>query len=288
VTNFEPATIDIDRLIEERQVIDARSDPEQATQVAESITAAADPMPLMSAPPSNVVPLPGGYIDSDGVLHTEVRIREINGSDEEAMARELLNPNVNIPKVVDLLLKRTVLSVGLIDNPVQTGVLAKMLTGDRAAVIMGVRTLTFGTDWEVPDFPCKFCGQTFGCIVELDSIPIKKLDDPTEQEIDVELRHDRIARMRLLTGAVQLEMVGDGKRTAPEEVTTIIDRCLVSLDGQPVRTPMGKKMSMADRRKIVQAMADSQPGPRMEEVGVTCTECGREGDYTASVVDIFR
>src|SRR6516165_1511577 len=139
---------------------------------AEARKAIEPTVPLMPMLPADTTALPGGFIDSDGVLHTECRIREINGADEEAMARELRSPTVNVPKVVDLLLKRCVLSVGLID-PVPPGVLSKMLTGDRAALILAIRILTFGTDWEVPDFPCKLCGQTFGCIVELESIPLK-------------------------------------------------------------------------------------------------------------------
>lgn len=267
------------------EVIEAASRPELATDLAEKLTKSS--LPLMGALPADTVTLPGGYIDKDGVLHTECRIREINGSDEEAMARELRNPNVNIPKVVDLLLKRCVLSVGLLD-PLPPGALGDLLAGDRSYLMVAIRTLTFGNDWEVPDFPCRFCGQTFGTIVELDSIPIKKLENPMVQDIEVPLRNGHLAVVHLLTGAVQLEMVGDGNRTGPEEVTTAINRSLRSIDGQPVIGPMAQKMSMADRRKITQAMADNAPGPRMEEVGVTCTECGREGDYAVSLVDLFR
>ena len=266
--------------------LDPLADPEVANEAVKALTA--PQLPLMESLPANKVELPGGYIDGEGNLHTDARIREINGSDEEAMARELRNPNVNIPKVVDLLLKRTVEAIGNIE-PIPAQVLNSMLTGDRAALMLAVRTLTFGTDWEVPDFPCRLCGEQFGTIVELDSIPIKKLDNPMVQEIDVELRSERTVTLRLMTGAVQLEMVsGDANRTGPEEVTIAIDRCLRKIDGLPVAGPSAQRMSMADRRTVVAALADAQPGPRMEEVVVTCTECGREANYTVSLVDLFR
>jgi hypothetical protein len=265
--------------------IDPFTQPDLANEQVKALTTPT--VPLLQAPPGNTTTLPGGYIDADGVLHTEVRIREINGSDEEAMARELRNPTINIPKVVDLLLRRTVEAVGLIE-PVPPGLLGEMLTGDRAALMLAVRILTFGNDWEVPDFPCRLCGETFGTIVELDSIPIRKLDNPMVQEIDVELRNSHLATLGLLTGAQQLEMVGDGNRTGPEEATIAIDRCLRKLDGAPVINPMAQRMSMADRRKIVTALGEAQPGPQMEEVGVTCTECGREANYAVSLVDLFR
>ena len=267
----------------EPKVLEAGSE-----EAAAEVRRAVEPtVPVMPPLPADTTTLPGGFIDSDGVLHTECRIREINGADEEAMARELRNPNTNVPKVVDLLLKRCVLSIGLIE-PVPPGLLSKMLTGDRAALVLAVRILTFGTDWEVPDFPCKLCGQSFGTIVELDSIPIRKLENPMIQEVEVELRNGHIANVALLDGATQLEMVGDGNRTGPEEATIAIDRCIRRLDGAPVAGHVSQKMSMADRRKIVQAMSDAQPGPQMEEVGVTCTECGREANYTVSLVDLFR
>jgi hypothetical protein len=273
VTAFDPTPID--PLVQ----------PELANEKVRALTTPA--LPLMNAPPGNTVSLPGGYIDAEGILHTDARIREINGSDEEAMARELRNQAINIPKVVDLLLKRTVEAVGTID-PATPAVLGNMLTGDRAALMLAVRILTFGSDWEVPDFPCRLCGETFGTIVELDSIPITKLDNPMVQEIDVELRNGHNATLAMVTGSIQLEMVGDGNRTGPEEATIAIDRCIRKMDGMPVAGPIAQRMSMADRRTIVNAMAEAQPGPRMEEVMVTCTECGREANYTVSLVDLFR
>lgn len=266
-------------------VIDPTVDPDRANDVVRQVTK--PHVPLMPALPADTVTLPGGFIDADGVLHTEARIREINGSDEEAMARELRNPTVNIPKVVDLILKRCVLEIG--SHGSTPLLLGQMLTGDRSALMLAIRILTFGTDWEVPDFPCRLCGQTFGVVIELENdIKTKTMDNPRVQDVEVSLRNGHLALVHLLTGEVQLEMVGDGNRTGPEEATIAIDRSIRSLDGNPVMGHIAQKMSMADRRKIVQAMADAQPGPQMEEVVVTCTECGRDAEYQFNLVDLFR
>lgn len=266
-------------------IIDPAVNPEQANQTIRELTRPS--VPLMPSLPADTVTLPGGFLDDDGVLHTEARIREINGSDEEAMARELRNPVINIPKVVDLILKRCVLSVGTHGSTPQ--LLLQMLTGDRSALMLAIRILTFGSDWEVPDFPCRLCGRTFGVVVELDKdISIQQMENPRVQDIEVSLRNGHLALVHMLTGAVQLEMVGDGNRTGPEEATIAIDRSIRSLDGNPVMGHIAQKMSMADRRKIIQAMTDAQPGPRMEEVMVTCTECGQEAAYQLNLVDLFR
>ena len=266
-------------------VVDPAVSPERANELAREATK--PQVPLMPPLPADTVTLPGGYLDEDGKLHTEVRIREINGSDEEAMARELRSPTVNVPKVVDLILKRCVLGVG--DLEATPRLLGEMLTGDRAALMLAIRVLTFGNDWEVPDFPCRLCGENFGCVVELDSsIEIKQMENPMVQDIEVTLRNGHLALVHMLTGNVQLEMVGDGNRTGPEEATIAIDRSIRTLDGNPVMGHIAQKMSMADRRKVILAMTDAQPGPRMEEVMVTCTECGREAGYQISLVDLFR
>jgi hypothetical protein len=266
------------------QQIDPTVTPDAANEVVRQLTT--PEVPLMQDPPTNVVTLPGGYLDPDGGVYQDARIREITGADEEALARELRSPQISIPRVVDIILRRTVEALGPI-QPVPPGVLGNLLTGDRAYLMLAVRILTFGNDWEVPDFPCRFCGELFGTIVELDSIPLKHLDNPMVQEIDVPLRHDHLATVGLMTGAVQLDMMA-GDPTIAEQHTIAIDRCIKKIDGRPVVPPLAQKMGMADRHKIVDAMAATQPGPLMEEVGVQCSKCGRDGNYTVSLVDLFR
>lgn len=269
----------------EPRIIDPAVNPDEANEAIARLTTTAQAPPLMQPPRGNYTTLPGGLLDADGMVHTEARVREVNGSDEEAMAKEL-RANMNVARLVDLMLRRTVEAIGPYD-PVPPGMLDNLLVGDRSALMLAVRIATFGTDWEVTDFPCRLCNATFGTIVELDSIPIKKLDAPATQEIEVPLRNGRTATVALMTGAVQLELAAQ-ERTIPEENTITIDRCLRKLDGQDVVPPVAQKMSMADRHKIINAMNAAQPGPQMEEVGVECTACGREATYSLSLMDLFR
>jgi hypothetical protein len=266
-------------------VIDPTIDPDRANAAVRQLTAPqSQPLPLFEVQPSNLATMPGGLLDTDGQLWTEARIREINGADEEAMARELRS-TLNVAKLMDLILRRTVEAIGPYD-PVPPAVLNKLLVGDRSALILAIRILTFGSDWEVTDFPCQFCGQTFGVVIQLDSLDVRKLDNPRDQEIEVPLRNGHQVTVALMTGDVQLELAGQD-RTLPEETTITIDRCVRRLDGNEVIPPVAQKMGMADRHKIIQAMAEAQPGPQLEEV-VTCYSCGKEGKYTLSLIDLFR
>lgn len=269
------------------QEIDPVQDPTLANEVVRQLTDAKVP-PAIAPPPANVVSLPGGYIDAYGSIHREARIREVNGSDEETLAREMRNPNFTIAREVDLILRRTVEAVGTIE-PVTPDVLGDMLIGDRSALMLAVRILTFGSDWEVAEFPCRLCGATFGVVIELEKdILMKQLADPLRQEVDVPLRHGRVATVKLLTGAVQLEALADRDRTLPEQQSAVIDRCVRQIDNRPVAGPIAQQMGIADRQAIIKAMDEAQPGPLMEEVVVGCTECGQEAKYAISLLDLFR
>jgi hypothetical protein len=270
--------------------LDPTVNPEVANDMVRELTEGitSGGTPLMMEPPSNEFPLPGGYLDSDGVLHKTARVKEINGSDEEMFAREMRNPKMPIVRVVDLILRRTVTAIGTIE-PVTAQDLGKMLIGDRASLFLAARVLTFGKEWEVPDWPCRLCGQTFGISMEVDDdIPVKELPDPRNQEIEVKLRAGQVATAGLMTGVVQLAMVGDGDKTVPEEQTYAIDQCLRAIDGKQVRFPMAQQMGMADRRKIIEEMEKAQPGPQMEEVVVTCLKCGGTAKYSVGLLDLFR
>jgi hypothetical protein len=271
------------------EIIDPAVDPERANALARSLVEGPKTPPALNAPPSNMVVLPGGYLDSTGFLHTECRIREITGVDEEAMAREMRAPNFTIPRIVDLILRRTVESVGT--EPATPDLLGKLLVGDRSALLLAARIITFGEDWEVPEFPCRLCGRTFGVVIELDKdIAVRGLPEEArlKHEIDVSLRNGRSATVTLMTGATQLAMVGDGNRTMPEEQTIVIDSCIRAINGQRVLPPVAQSMGMADRHKIINALVAAQPGPQLEEVTVTCDNCQGTADYAISLVDLFR
>jgi hypothetical protein len=270
------------------QVVDPSREPERANELVDQLVEAkSQPPPLMAGPPTNVVTMPGGYLDENGQLHKEAHIREVTGKDEEQLARELRNPNVTVAGIVDMILRRTITSIGTLEATPQ--LLGELLIGDRSALLLAVRILTFGSDWEVPDWPCRLCGQTFGVVIELEKdIEVQSLPNPSIQEFDVKLRHGHVATVGLITGAIQMAMAGDGDRTGPEEQTIAINRCLRRYDGQPVRFPMGADMGMADRRTLIKAMEDAQPGPQLEGVMVQCEKCGGGAGYAVSLIDLFR
>jgi hypothetical protein len=267
-------------------IVDARAEPERANQMSEE--ALKEPPLMLEAPPSSMVDLPAGYIDEANTIHREARVRELNGLDEEFLAREVLNVSIPIAQFIDVVLSRNVVQLGSVENPPKE-LLRKLLRGDRLALALGIRRLTYGDDWELLDVPCSYCQEQFGVIVELGKdLKVRTLSNPRDRTVEVEFRHGHRGVVRFVTGEDELAAVGDGTRTTPELTTTYIDRCLISYDGQPLQKPIGKDLGIVDRKRVIDAIQEHQPGPIMEEVSVPCSHCGQKQNYPLNMADLFR
>jgi hypothetical protein len=243
---------------------------------------------MLDVPPSQIIDLPGGFLDEANTLHQQARVRELNGLDEEFLAREVLNVSIPIAKFIDTVLGRNVTHLGIIEGPPKDQ-LRRLLRGDRLALALGIRRLTYGDDWELRDVPCQYCQKNFDVIVELGKdLKTRGLPNPRERTVDVELRHGHRAVVRLVTGEDELAAVGDGNHTTPELTTIYIDRCLISFDGQPPQKQIAKELGVVDRQTIINALQQHQPGPIMEEVSVPCSNCGQKMNYPLNMADLFR
>lgn len=267
-------------------IVDARTEPEAAQQKLEAVFK--EPPLLLDSPPSDAVELPAGFADEQGIIHRQARIRELNGRDEEYLARQVLNTTIPISQFVDAVLCRNVTHVGTIESPSKE-TLRRMLRGDRYALAIAIRRLTYGDDWELMAVPCPSCKELFDVVVELNKdLHTRILDNPHQRTIDVPLRHGHKATVRFVTGEDELAAVAGGDRTIPELSTAYINRCLLSMDDDPVLAPMAEDMGVLDRQKIIDALQEKAPGPIMEEVSVPCSHCGFEFNYSLNMADLFR
>ena len=88
------------------------------------------------APSSPEITLPGGFIEN-GELITTVEVRELNGADEEAISKAS-----STGKAFNALLQRGLIKIG--SRAAQPDDLDKLLSGDRDAILIGIRRVTFG------------------------------------------------------------------------------------------------------------------------------------------------
>ena len=266
-------------------------DPDRANQEIKNVledTKRSDPV-LIETPPDDLVTLPGGLVRKDKVIKSAV-VKELNGEDEEALARA--SQSMNPFHFLDRLLKCGVVSIG--DEKDVEGSLKDLLIGDREALILGIRKATYGEDIEVSEWKCPVCGVKSTLTMQLSDIPVKKMSNPLEEiRFDVSLRKGNSAEVRLATGEDQLAIFENNDITQAQRETLLLTRCVVtvtdkngmhSMQGYP---SLAREMSVPDRHKILNELRDRQPGPKYDKVKYKCESCGEDTLVAVGLGDLF-
>jgi hypothetical protein len=269
--------------------MDPTADPEAANRLTEE---AVGPPKEVAPPeiPETTVTLPGGLLLPTGEVLDRAEVREMNGEDEEALAR--LPRDTPIPQRITEMVKRCLVSLS--GRTLQPGEIDSLLIGDRDLIMVALRRATYGDDMEVT-VTCPFCTtdwnkpKTFDVAIELDKdISTKEMDDKKQRIFPVKLRRGE-AEVRLVTGGDQIYAVGDGTRSAPQVNTGILERCVRSLNGnQIIGREAVAKMGSADRLKLLEVIVDKQPGPQLGDITTPCSMCGETVPLPIAVGDLFR
>jgi hypothetical protein len=234
------------------------------------------------APSESEVKLPGGFINKAGELVTTAEVRELTGADEEAIAKA-----GTIGKSLNVLLQRGLMSLG--SEEVSKDDLDTLLSGDRDAILIGVRRVTFGNTISIP-VQCRSCRQEDNATIDLVAdVPERKLDDPIQDRSWMVETTRGVVRVVLPNGVVQKKLMENMDKTSAEINTLLLSGCIVSIDGSPsVGASTALSLSMADRAKIIDQILDRNPGPRLGEVTKVCKACGETMELPLSLVDLFR
>lgn len=267
--------------------IDARLNPEQAA-AATAAALAADhkaSKPVVEAPPDTHVTLERG-IWRDAAFHRDAEVRELNGADEEALARAGTNWN----KLLDTLLVRGVRTIGR--ESVTPKVVDELILGDREALVLAIRRVSFGDTISYRKVVCPGCAELIDVTYPLDQVPTVHLSDPEQIEFPVRLRHGLTAVLRLPTGADQNAVLGRSELTGAQQNTEMIARCLLRLEGpdgeQAGSAQVARDLPMADRATVIEHLRVTQPGPRFSEISFAHETCGEEVPLPVSLADLFR
>lgn len=232
------------------------------------------------------VDLPAGWISPTGLLIKTAQVRELNGFDEERLAR--IDMQKNVATYVTELLLLGVERLG--DDKPSKEVLQSLLIGDRDALVLGIRRATYGDDVEFK-LNCSVCGNESAVTIELDKdIPVVELDDPLTRMFTVVLKNGE-AKVQLITGLAQERFSEDmGKKTQAETNTIMLSRSVVEINGMQVRNgedPV-RALSSGDRAKILDFLGEHQPGPQMNEIPVNCATCNEEYPILIGLPSLFR
>jgi len=258
------------------------SDPTLVSQLAGEVSNTKVEVKTVAPSNSDVI-LPGGFIAKDGSLIKNASVRELNGLDEEAVSKS------GTPgKALSAMLQRGVVSIGT--NPAEKDDLDQLLSGDRDALLIGIRRVTFGDDVEF-EVTCPHCRTDLDISVSLiDDIPIRTLDDPiNDRTFTYMSKKNGAIVVGLPTGAVQKKLIENSDKTGPELNTIMLAGCVKSVNGEPgIGASTALKLGMADRDGIIAEIFKRNPGPRLGEVKTTCEACGEDIPTPLSLADLFR
>lgn len=234
------------------------------------------------APSDSEVQLPGGFISKTGEVIRTAEVKELNGMDEEAISKA-----GSAAKAFNVLLQRGLVKLGSED--VTKDHIDSLLSGDRDAILIGIRRVTFGETIPL-DVQCIACNTKQVIDIDLvEDVPTQTLENPlTDRNFKVITKRG-VANIALPTGVVQKKLVDNMDKTVAEINTLLLAGCIMSIDDTPsAGASTALSLGMADRTKILDEIMKNNPGPRLGEVSKACQACGEKMDLPLSLTDLFR
>jgi hypothetical protein len=258
------------------------TDPSVIAQLAEEI--GKPKVEIKTVAPSNSdVILPGGFIAKDGSLIKYAEVRELTGLDEEAVSK------AGTPgKALTAMLQRGVVSIGT--SSVDKSDLDQLLSGDRDALLIGIRRVTFGDEIEF-NITCPHCKSDLEVVVNLiEDVPTRTLEDPINDRIFTYMsKKNGAIVVGLPTGGVQKKLIENNDKNGAELNTILLAGCIKSVNGEPaIGATTALNLGMSDREDIINEILTRAPGPRLGEVKTTCEACGEDVATPLSLADLFR
>ena len=233
------------------------------------------------APLGPEVKLPGGFIENNEIIST-VEVRELNGVDEEAIAKASTTG-----KALNTLLQRGLVKMGSREATLED--LDKLLSGDRDAILIGIRRITFGDELNLR-VSCGGCYTEQDTEINLDTdVPVKKLNDPVaDRTWRIKIKKGYVT-VGLPTGLTQKKLLENAEKTSAEINTLLLSGCVLAVNDEPsLGASTVLSLGMKDRSTIIEQILEKNPGPRLGEVTKTCKACGEEIALPLSLVDLFR
>ena len=258
------------------------TDAELVNQFAQKMMEEPEKVIETRAPSESEIELPGGFIEQNGNVLTTADVKELTGADEEAIQKA-----GSTGKALNVLLQRGLVKIGSRD--ITKDDLDSLLSGDRDAILIGIRRVTFGDELGLR-VRCVNCSAEQDISVHLiKDVPLKKLQDPIKDRVWEVTTKKGVAKVTLPTGFTQKKIMENNDKTSAELNTLILSSCLLSIDGKPsAGASTVLSLGMADRQTIIDSILERNPGPRLGEVKKDCEACGESIELPLGLLDLFR
>lgn len=231
--------------------------------------------------PDTHVKLPGGYPQLNGTVITSAEVRELNGVDEEVISK-----STTPGQMLSTILRRGTVRIG--DLEATPEVLDYLLSGDRDAILLGIRVATFG---EEVDFKvnCSSCltvsDMTLNILSDIKTVPLENQADRT---FDIKCKAG-IVSVNLPVGITQKKILDAENKSGAEINTIFLHGCVNSINGMPVTSiEEVRNLSIRDREKITLEISKRIPGPKLNDIKKRCPNCDEEITISVSMVALFR
>lgn len=285
------------------ETVSSLDNPQLANELTQAVFADASlsAFPEIPEPSDTSVALQVGLSLPSGDLLKEATVRELTGKHEEDLARAMKSGSTS--KYMETLLVCGTEKIG--EKKATPDYLRRLVMGDRTALLLGIRRVTFGDEIELPKFICANCQQELDISLTLGDIPVVTFDELKEKHtwneelegFELKLpRSKRTAVIRLMTGEDQAKVLQDPKWTIAEQNTVILSRIIVAYvdhDSGEIGPTDGSSghvlnMNIKDRRALLDFMEEIQVGPRLDLIKFTHETCGEEMELPLSVDILFQ
>lgn len=237
-----------------------------------------------------------GYKDENGVIHTEFEYREMNGTDEEAIAKPKVKSSGSM--ITRVLLERCIIRIGTIEKssvkPSEwTEIIQSLAIGDQDFAMLKIREISLGEEFEVTH-KCPTCKTKINSVFTLDELPLVPYNGLEEVEFelprgykDKEGKLHKTGVMRHATGLdreVLDKMVSQNPSMAN---TLLLARCIKSLGTAPITDDLLRNLSMKDRNYLFALIRDISFGYDVSDFEIECPNCERELNISFNQTDFL-
>ena len=173
-------------------------------------------------------------------------------------------------------------------KPADKETLDALLAGDREMLLLAIRKLTFGEETHVCPGLCPSCSEEQSFVINLtDDVEVRQLED-ADRHFTLKCKVGDV-EVSLPTGSVQKSLVNATNKNSAELDTIILTGCVTSINGFPVMNPKAiKDLGLKDRRDILKAISDRNPGPQLGALTKPCQSCGSEVPLPLTLAELFQ
>lgn len=242
-------------------------------------SASAEPVPEVGEAPNTIIRLIRGLREetSDGVVwHDSAEVRELTGEDEEYLASIENKKGLTYSEYMSALLARATVRIGGIQVNNEVKIVDKLILGDRDLLYLNIVRATYGQTRTIR-MRCKECNESNDVEIDLDDdFPLMEHSFDPKHGIDVQTSKG-LMTLRLPNGEDTV-IVQKSTQNDAELNTAMIARCAEWSPGQEPsdREAWARRLSIADRRALVNALLSARVGPQIGEVKTQCAVCGED------------